>query len=364
MLLLSPSYYKNFTCINSSCKDNCCRGGWEIDIDDETANYYLIQTGPCGDLLKSVISHTDEYCFKLKDNHCPLLTDDGLCGIYDMLGPDHLGYVCDQFPRFSEYYGSIKETGIGLACEEAARLILFTDYPSSLNSCELMEEVYESEEFDAKLYDKLSNLRTILFRCIKANTTSISDLDHTLNQLAIAFDQMQEAINDNDYNLLGQIIENLKLSDIDPESNLTSYESIGEFLDIYLSLDSLNNKFKDLAHECLELLHQNEEDEDKFKTCLSDYSASLDSKQLDAYAKLINYFIFRYLTEAAYDHDLKGKLILIIANYLVLRDLDLLSFSKGQDLEPARIENAKIFSREVEYDRENIEALYEEFLFF
>ena len=31
--------------------------------------------------------------------------------------------MCDQFPRYSEYYGEIKESGIGLACEEAERII-------------------------------------------------------------------------------------------------------------------------------------------------------------------------------------------------------------------------------------------------
>ena len=40
-----------------------------------------------------------------------------------MLGEDKMGVVCTQFPRYTEYYGAVKETGIGLACEEAARII-------------------------------------------------------------------------------------------------------------------------------------------------------------------------------------------------------------------------------------------------
>lgn len=30
--LRTPGYYKNFHCISSECKDNCCVGGWQIDI--------------------------------------------------------------------------------------------------------------------------------------------------------------------------------------------------------------------------------------------------------------------------------------------------------------------------------------------
>ena len=28
--LRTPGYYKNFHCISSECKDNCCVGGWQI----------------------------------------------------------------------------------------------------------------------------------------------------------------------------------------------------------------------------------------------------------------------------------------------------------------------------------------------
>lgn len=43
--LRTPGYYKNFHCISSECKDNCCVGGWQIDIDEETAEYYSTVNG-------------------------------------------------------------------------------------------------------------------------------------------------------------------------------------------------------------------------------------------------------------------------------------------------------------------------------
>ena len=39
MVFRVPSYYKNFRCIADKCPDNCCRG-WEIDIDEDTLDYY------------------------------------------------------------------------------------------------------------------------------------------------------------------------------------------------------------------------------------------------------------------------------------------------------------------------------------
>ena len=37
--MLTPDYYNKFTCIADKCPDNCCRG-WEIDIDEDTLDYY------------------------------------------------------------------------------------------------------------------------------------------------------------------------------------------------------------------------------------------------------------------------------------------------------------------------------------
>ena len=122
MIQRVPHYYKAFHCIASDCRDNCCVGGWEIDIDEETAQYYLSMEGEFGDRLRNSITRTDEYCFRLKDGKCPFLDSKCLCEIYQVLGEDKMGVVCTQFPRYTEYYGAVKETGIGLACEEAARI--------------------------------------------------------------------------------------------------------------------------------------------------------------------------------------------------------------------------------------------------
>ena len=141
MIQRVPHYYKAFHCIASDCRDNCCVGGWEIDIDEETAQYYLSMEGEFGDRLRNSITRTDEYCFRLKDGKCPFLDSRGLCEIYQVLGEDKMGVVCTQFPRYTEYYGAVKETGIGLACEEAARIIERAGKEAELEKQKVADEV-------------------------------------------------------------------------------------------------------------------------------------------------------------------------------------------------------------------------------
>ena len=90
-----PFYYNEFGCITSECKDNCCIGGWEIDIDDETYERYNNMTGELKHkIIDSITQNEDEeYCFKLCDGKCPMLDDNGLCEIHKNLGEDYLGVV-------------------------------------------------------------------------------------------------------------------------------------------------------------------------------------------------------------------------------------------------------------------------------
>ena len=151
MKLRVPFYYDQFHCITSECKDNCCVGGWEIDIDDDTYNYYMSLDGELGDRIRESITKSEDgsNCFKLVDGHCGLLDKCGLCTIHKELGAEHLSVVCDQFPRYSEYYGEIKESGIGLACEEAERIIFSENktFTTVLKPCD--EEYSEDDEYDS-----------------------------------------------------------------------------------------------------------------------------------------------------------------------------------------------------------------------
>lgn len=127
MKFYSPKYYKSFKCTADKCTHSCCVG-WEIDIDEDTLSLYRALDGGYGEEVKNSISYEDMPHFKLlSDERCPHLDEKGLCRIILSLGEDHLCHICREHPRFYNYAGDRTEVGLGMACEEACRIILSSD---------------------------------------------------------------------------------------------------------------------------------------------------------------------------------------------------------------------------------------------
>ena len=49
--MIYPDFYEKFECKADMCFHTCCRG-WEIDIDDDTAEFYKSLEGKIGDKLR------------------------------------------------------------------------------------------------------------------------------------------------------------------------------------------------------------------------------------------------------------------------------------------------------------------------
>lgn len=47
MIVRVPDYFSEFSCIAGDCKDSCCLG-WEIDIDEDSYEYYQTLPGEVG----------------------------------------------------------------------------------------------------------------------------------------------------------------------------------------------------------------------------------------------------------------------------------------------------------------------------
>ena len=132
MILSYPSYYNNFACIAGDCRHSCCIG-WEIDIDGDSLRRYEALEGPVGEYVRQGIDYTDTPHFRLKEGErCFFLREDGLCRMYRDLGEDSLCQICADHPRFRNFYPERTEIGLGLCCEEAARLILSQTEPVRL----------------------------------------------------------------------------------------------------------------------------------------------------------------------------------------------------------------------------------------
>lgn len=51
MIVRVPDYFSEFSCIAGECKDSCCLG-WEIDIDEDSYEYYQTLPGEVGERLR------------------------------------------------------------------------------------------------------------------------------------------------------------------------------------------------------------------------------------------------------------------------------------------------------------------------
>lgn len=123
MLTVRPDFYDEFRCLASRCRHSCCVG-WEIDVDADTLAYYETLEGPLGEELRTKIDPEPTPHFRLGEGErCPFLRADGLCRIIRELGEDGLCDICALHPRFYNELPDRTEMGLGLCCEEAARLL-------------------------------------------------------------------------------------------------------------------------------------------------------------------------------------------------------------------------------------------------
>ena len=125
MIYAFPEYYADFACIAGDCRHSCCIG-WEIDIDDSTAEKYRSCSGELGKRMKNCIDwETQPPHFVLCDGErCPFLNENNLCDIILEKGEEALSQICSDHPRFRSEFSHCTEIGLGLSCEAAAKLIL------------------------------------------------------------------------------------------------------------------------------------------------------------------------------------------------------------------------------------------------
>lgn len=132
---LFPSYVGRFRCIGPDCEATCC-SGWDISLDQATAEAYTIRLQPYLPALTKRLENRiliqakspSRKCHAkmLNDpgtDDCPGL-DAGLCAIQREYGEDKLANTCFDYPRYTRsIQGSIEQT-MTLSCPEAARLAL------------------------------------------------------------------------------------------------------------------------------------------------------------------------------------------------------------------------------------------------
>ena len=188
MKLYAPQYYQEFRCIADRCRHSCCIG-WEIDVDEDTLALYQSLQGDYANTIRASIADTDTPYFSLSaHDRCPHLDERGLCRIITSYGEDALCEICREHPRFYHDTPYGKEVGLGLACEEVCRIVLFSDHYDRFVELEELEGDADRDLFDA------TALRARIYEILKDASLSY---DARLASISEAFGTSTSICSDN-----------------------------------------------------------------------------------------------------------------------------------------------------------------------
>lgn len=367
-----PGYYKEFQCIASACSDSCCIG-WEIDIDEETWEKYQKVEGDFGNRLRENIQPLQEWngechCFTMEENQrCPFLNEKNLCDIILNLGEEYLGQICTDHPRYYDWFLDGKECGIGLCCEEAARLILQKEF--SLEQIEEEQEVAfdvlggREEEMtfleQRELEEKLFRMREELFSLIKPKFEIESQEMQEISNANFLFQKM-DRLYDAAYELQEEydtcfFLEEVWEDDLEKEEfsnweqTFWKEEFLQRLVDLYLDLEINKEEWSSLLQEVKEKIPDLLQARDSyFKEHLN---------RLCEYERLLMYFIYRHFMSARNDDEVAEKVIFALVSTGMIQLLGVFRWLKKDKkrLEEAdQIAICKLYSQEIEYHEENM----------
>ena len=326
MRLISPDYYPQFRCIADKCRHSCCIG-WEIDIDTDTREKYRHVPGEFGQRLNAAIEDGEVSCFRMlkvgqsptSDSDClqspsvastrpcaegwpvcPMLNQNGLCDLITELGEDHLCQICADHPRFRNYFSDRTEIGLGLCCEEAARIILSQEEPMRLI-------VLEDDGADDEPNDEEAALLALRRELIALMQDRARPIEARLDAL---LDAVNLAIPERDWAAVYRGLERL-----DPawDSHIERLSTMG-------------------AKGRPESLHP-------FAT---------------AFEQFCVYLLYRHLPGALEDDDIPGRVAFCVLSTQVLMAL---CAAKADCTIADLLDFARMYSAEIEYSEDNIAAL-------
>lgn len=306
--MITPHYYENFRCIGSECKNNCCCGEWEIEVDNDALERFAKICGDFGDKVRGSIN--SENVFVRKNGRCPMLAENGLCEM--VLNGEQLCTVCDEYPRFTEYFDDYIERGISLSCEAAAEIILDNTEEFQLDGT--------TGECEEEFFKLLLSARGKIFRILQDRTKDIC----TRIRLVLDYGQkLQDKINNNDYSAFSY----------EPCDASNKKESLSAFIQFLTTLEFMDDSW-------VGVLESFNEDSPK------------DENKLEQIAL---YFVYRYFLKAVFDCDVLSKLKFMALSVVTINAL---SAPCGN-----LCESARRYSVEVEHNEENVDLIYDEFLF-
>ena len=368
MKIRVPEYFKDFKCIASKCEDTCC-AGWGIVIDDVTYDRYKNVQGKFGERLRSEIVHeAGENIFVLKGNNCPFLNKEKTCDIYINIGEENLCYTCQQYPRYTEEFGSLREIGISLSCPEAARIMLNNDKKVTFELSENEEVVSSYNDINAQLFIELLQSRNIVMDMLQ-------DRDIDLRKrvaLALLFvDEIQEKIDESEIKEIKYVREKYsdkffleelleKLEEYKDNEGI-KYDNIQEYFNVFRDLKHITPNDPLGLNDALRYFWQADEDEELYILKHKQFVEYYEDK-IYKFENILVYFVFRYFMKAVFDYDALAKIKTAIISYMMIRELAVVRYIENNEFtDEDMVDIAHTYSKDIEHLEENIEALAELF---
>ena len=368
MKIRVPEYFKDFKCIASKCEDTCC-AGWGIVIDDVTYDRYKNVQGKFGERLRSEIVHeAGENIFVLKGNNCPFLNKEKTCDIYINIGEENLCYTCQQYPRYTEEFGSLREIGISLSCPEAARIMLNNDKKVTFELSENEEVVSSYNDINAQLFIELLRSRNIVMDMLQ-------DRDIDLRKrvaLALLFvDEIQEKIDESEIKEIKYVREKYsdkffleelleKLEEYKDNEGI-KYDNIQEYFNVFRDLKHITPNDPLGLNDALRYFWQADEDEELYILKHKQFVEYYEDK-IYKFENILVYFVFRYFMKAVFDYDALAKIKTAIISYMMIRELAVVRYIENNEFtDEDMVDIAHTYSKDIEHLEENIEALAELF---
>ena len=319
MRIRVPNYFTDFKCIADKCTDSCCVG-WEIDIDERTREKYAALGTELG---REICEKTSHGCFPLaKNGCCAFLDEKGLCRIISSLGEGYLCDICREHPRYYGVGACGIEGGLGLGCEEAARIILSLDKLPEIVETERDIPYFDEDEFA----DVSAFFRERLFDGIF--TARVDELVGIYKAYAIAADDAAF-----DACTSGSPVQIPKITVAAADE-----EDIGARLAEMLEL---LGECEPLTSDWLPLLN---------KVMTVEVTSILNKEQ--AFRPLLYYFTHRYVREGVADMSLGARVLFALGSALAA-----VALSEVIDCEESDVRAAVLYSKNIEYSTDNVDII-------
>jgi len=239
---------------------------------------------------------------------CPFLNENGLCDIITELGEDALCEICDQHPRFRNFFSDRVEIGIGLCCEAATEIVLSWKEPFRLVE---LEGTYDEDEQESLEERNFFTIREGLLSIMQERAVSV-------------LERLEKA-----------------LEEIGYERFLKSKEELSR---LFSSLEYMDSEFGAQLSEAF----------------LDDDSVNVEEEWEFPLENLAVYFIMRHTADAIYGDDIRERVAFCaLCVEAILRVSVRKMRVKNLNFFDALCDTARVFSTEIEYSTENTERIIE-----